>query len=197
MLINFLHRDGYGESKSTHYGIFIPPIGCMTLVTMNVVPSVVHKCLKFIHEGTIHVVHNTSYKLSIVHGGYSLDHFWLAPVGLLPPRMDLLYQTYMKYMSGDIMPKVRYPPPYTISHRACLKANNDATLAQRREEKKHAQSYLSSSSTILPIAPSHFVVAPSSSTPRCLLDNSMVPAWCKPKHPTFKLPILPTMPQPV
>lgn len=111
MLINFLHRDGYDESKSTirtHDGIYVPPFGYITLsilvgprtvnelfdiilgfelfkvklgipwlITMNAVPLVVHKCLKFSHEGSVHVVHNTSYRPSIARGGYSLDHYGL------------------------------------------------------------------------------------------------------------------------
>lgn len=61
------------------YEIFRVKLGIPWLVTMNTIPLVVHKFLKFIHKGTMHVVHYTVYKLPI------------APSGSLPLRTNLLY----------------------------------------------------------------------------------------------------------
>lgn len=76
------------------------------------------------------------------------------------------------------MPKVRYPPsPYAISHRAFLKVDSDATLAQRREEKKHARASSSSSSIAPFVAPSCPTITSLDSTPKQLIENPMVHAW--------------------
>lgn len=48
----------------------------------------------------MHVVHDIGYQPLVSHGGYSLDHFWPSPVGLLPPRTYLLYKNYVNYNIG-------------------------------------------------------------------------------------------------
>lgn len=110
--------------------LFKVKLGIPWLVAMNTVPSVIHKCLKFIDEASVHVVHAIGYRPPVACGSYSQDHFWHVPIGLALPRMDLLYQTYQKYKKGHIVPRVRYPPsPYDVSHRMCLKVDSDTTLA--------------------------------------------------------------------
>lgn len=121
-------------------------LGIPWMVAMNVIPSVVHKYLKFIHEGFVHVIHDTGYRPSVVHGSYSLKHFFTALIGPLLPRKDLLHWTYQKYKKGHLMPRVRYPPsPYVVSHKACLKADSDVAKAHRREEENPPQVPSSSS----------------------------------------------------
>lgn len=58
---------------------------------MNAVPLVLYKFLKFIHDSLVCVIHDTIYRPLVAHDSYSLDPFWLAPIGPLPPRKDLLY----------------------------------------------------------------------------------------------------------
>lgn len=116
------------------FKLFRVKLGIPWLVAMNMVPFVMHKCLKFIHEGSMHVIHDTSYRLLVARGSYSLDHPWPAPVGPLPPRTNLLHKTYQNYKKGHLRLKVRYPPsPYAISHKAFLKADSDVVKAQKRK----------------------------------------------------------------
>lgn len=119
--------------------LFRIKLGIPWLVAMNAVLLVVHKCLKFSHEDSIHVIHDTGYRPQVDYGNYSLDYFWIAHVGSLAPRKDLLYRKYQNYKKWCLRLKVRYPPsPYVVLHRACLKANSDATKACRREDEKRS-----------------------------------------------------------
>lgn len=128
---------------------------------------------KFIHGGSVHIIHDTGYRPSVACGSYSLDHSWPTPVGPLPPRTDLLHQTYQKYKKGHLRPKVRHPPsPYAISHRACLKADNDVAKAQKKEEEKPSCDPPSSFVAQFD-AYSRSVVVPLGSTP-CLQENPSV-----------------------
>lgn len=52
--------------------LFRVKLGIPWLVAINKIPSVVHKCLKFIHEGSIHVIHDIGYRILVAHDSYSL-----------------------------------------------------------------------------------------------------------------------------
>lgn len=90
--------------------LFCVNLGSPWLVAMNAVPSFMHKCLKFIHKGFMHVIYDTSHRPLVACGSYSLDHPWFSSMYPLPPRMDLLHKTYQNYKKGHRRPKVRYPP---------------------------------------------------------------------------------------
>lgn len=96
-------------------------LGIPWLVSMNEITSIIHKYLKFSHEGLVHVMHNTEYKLLVSCGGFSLDHFWPTSIILLPPRTYLMYHAYVKYKARGTMPKVTYPTfLYAISMKGCM-----------------------------------------------------------------------------
>lgn len=90
------------------FDLFRVKLGIPGLVSMNAIPLMIHKCLKLSHEGSMHVVHDTGYKSMVVHRGYSLDHYQPTSIGQLPPRMDLLYHTYIKYKNEGIASKLTY-----------------------------------------------------------------------------------------
>lgn len=77
---------------------------------MNGISFVIHKCLKFSHEGVVHIVHGTGYQPLVSHGEYSLDHFWPSLAGSFPLRMDILYKNYVRYKTrGKGKPKLTLP----------------------------------------------------------------------------------------
>lgn len=145
--------------------------------------------------GFLHLVHDTSYKLMMAHGGYSLDHLWPAHVGFLPPRMNLSYWTYVKYKNGYIAPKLTYPhSPYDILVKASMIVQHKATfVAWKREEEKFSQAS-PSSFVVPPTFASCPVTTPFTSTPMCLLGSLTMPAWQKGKHEVLDHLVLPTVP---
>lgn len=80
--------------------IFQVRLGIPWLITMEVVPLLVHKWLKLPHEGAMHVIQDTGYRPLIAYGDFSMDHFWPSLVGPMLPPGDLLYYAYYKYEGG-------------------------------------------------------------------------------------------------
>lgn len=72
---------------------------------METVPSIIHKCLKFPHEGLVHVIQDTRYRSLVAHEDFLLDHFWPIRVGPILPHGDLMYHAYYQYKTGELAPK--------------------------------------------------------------------------------------------
>lgn len=90
--------------------LFRMKLGIPWLASMNGIAFIIHKCLKFSHEGVVHVMHDTRYQPLVSCGGYSLNHFWPTPIGPLPPRIDLFYKNYIKYKTrGKGQPELALP----------------------------------------------------------------------------------------
>lgn len=61
---------------------------------MDVVPLVICNCLKFPHEGSVHIVQDTLNQPLVACGDFLLDHFWPTSVGPMLSHGDLLYRAY-------------------------------------------------------------------------------------------------------
>lgn len=85
--------------------IFQVKLGILLLITMDVIPSMIYKCLKFPHEGSIHVVQDIRYQPLVANRDFLLDHFWLTLVAPLLPCGDLMYRSYYQYKIGELAPK--------------------------------------------------------------------------------------------
>lgn len=71
--------------------------------SVNVIPSIIYKCLKFPNNDTIIAINNSIYQPIAKCGHFNLDYFWPKQTEPLKPQSDILFLSYQKWKNEMIM----------------------------------------------------------------------------------------------
>lgn len=70
---------------------------------MKVVPSVIHKCLKFPHGNEVVTIHHSGFNPLSSKGNFSLESFCPTPIKPITPRKDFFYIAYQKFKAKNFI----------------------------------------------------------------------------------------------
>lgn len=103
--------DWFYHTKSIDVNFIIIPssnkfyvkLGYPWLSSMKAIPSPIHKCLKFPHNGETIIINHSLFRPIERSLGVPIDYFWPQQFQSLPPRSNDLFQSYQKWKKDMIL----------------------------------------------------------------------------------------------
>jgi hypothetical protein len=77
-------------------------LGSPWLLSMGDVESIMYKCLKFLFDNDIYVLHHSGFNLVTSHGNFSLDYFFPELMEPIKPREDFFLLNNQKFQENCI-----------------------------------------------------------------------------------------------